>query len=150
MTLRIPILLAAISAAAFAQTDVEKRLNAAAETLNEIMSIADKSIPTDLMKKSSCAVIVPGVKKGAFIVGAKYGRGFFTCRKDGGWSAPGAVRVEGGSVGFQIGGSETDVVMLVMNDRGKTSLLKSKFTVGADAAASGPRDFRGDGCRYAR
>jgi len=136
MTLRIPILLAAMAATAFAQTDVEKRLNAAAETLNEIMSIADKSIPADLMKKSSCAVIVPGVKKGAFIVGAKYGRGFFTCRKDGAWSAPGAVRVEGGSVGFQIGGSETDVVMLVMNDRGKTSLLKSKFTVGADAAAA--------------
>ncbi len=134
--MRIPILMLGVACVVFAQTDVEKRLKSASETLDEIMSIKDKSIPEDLLKKSSCAVIVPGVKKGAFIVGAKYGRGFFTCRKNGGWSAPGAVRVEGGSVGFQIGGSETDVVLLVMNDRGKSSLLSSKFTVGADAAAA--------------
>jgi lipid-binding SYLF domain-containing protein len=134
--MRIPILMLGVACVALAQTDVEKRLKAASETLDDIMSIKDKSIPEDLLKKSSCAVIVPGVKKGAFIVGAKYGRGFFTCRKSGGWSAPGAVRVEGGSVGFQIGGSETDVVLLVMNDRGKSSLLSSKFTVGADAAAA--------------
>lgn len=121
------------------QTELEKRLQAAAETLDDIMGTKDKSIPEDLLKKSSCAVIVPGVKKGAFIVGAKFGRGFFTCRKNGGWSAPGAVKVEGGSIGFQIGGSETDMVLLVMNDRGKTSLLSSKFTIGADAsAAAGP------------
>jgi lipid-binding SYLF domain-containing protein len=138
--MRTPILILTLAVAASAQTDVEKRLKAAAETLDDVMSIKDKSIPEDLLKKSSCAVIVPGVKKGAFIIGAKYGRGFFTCRKaGGGWSAPGAVKVEGGSVGFQIGGSETDVVLLVMNDRGKTSLLSSKFTVGADAsAAAGP------------
>jgi lipid-binding SYLF domain-containing protein len=81
------------------------------------------------------------MKKGAFIVGAKYGRGFVTCRKEGGvgWSAPGGVRVEGGSVGFQIGGSETDVVMLVMNERGASRLLSSKFTLGGDASvAAGP------------
>jgi lipid-binding SYLF domain-containing protein len=86
-------------------------------------------------------VLVPGLKKGAFIFGAKFGRGFVSCRKKGGvgWSAPGAVRVEGGSVGFQIGGSETDVVMLVMNDKGAERLLSSKFTVGGDAsAAAGP------------
>jgi SH3 domain-containing YSC84-like protein 1 len=104
--------------------------------LDEVMSIKDKSIPEDLLKKASCAVVVPGLKKGAFIVGGKFGRGFFTCRKGNGWSAPGAVKVEGGSIGFQIGGSETDVVMLIMNNRGKTSLLSSKFTVGADAAAA--------------
>jgi lipid-binding SYLF domain-containing protein len=86
-------------------------------------------------------VIILSLKKGAFIVGAKYGRGFVTCRKAGGvgWSAPGGVRVEGGSVGFQIGGSETDVVMLVMNERGAERLLSSKFTLGGDASvAAGP------------
>ena len=134
--MRLLTLTLATAALALAQTDVEKRLNAAVETLDEVMSIKEKSIPEDLLKKASCAVIVPGVKKGAFIVGAKFGRGFFTCRKNGGWSAPGAVKVEGGSIGFQIGGSETDMVLLVMNDRGKTSLLQSKFTVGADAAAA--------------
>jgi lipid-binding SYLF domain-containing protein len=85
-------------------------------------------------------VIVPGVKKGAFIVGVKYGRGFVICRKPGGgWSAPAGVRVEGGSVGFQIGGSESDVVLLVMNEGATNKLLSSKFTIGADAsAAAGP------------
>lgn len=121
--------------------DEEKRLDNAAAMLEEIMGIKDKEIPQDLLDKAACAVIVPGLKKGAFVIGAKFGRGFVTCRKTGGvgWSAPGAVRVEGGSVGFQIGGSETDVVMLVMNERGVQRLLGSKFTVGGDAsAAAGP------------
>src|SRR4026208_1285013 len=97
--------------------DTTKRLNAAADVLKEIMSAPDKGIPQDLLDKSACAVLVPNVQKGAFIVGAKYGRGFIICRhqKGGGWSAPGGVKVEGGSVGFQIGGSETDVIMLLMN-----------------------------------
>ena len=86
-------------------------------------------------------MIVPGLKKGAFIVGAKYGKGFVSCRRAGGvgWSAPGSVRVEGGSFGFQMGGSETDVFMLVMNDKGMDRLLSTKFTLGADASvAAGP------------
>ena len=86
-------------------------------------------------------VVVPGMMKGAFIVGAKYGKGFLSCRKKGGtgWTAPGSVRVEGGSVGLQIGGSETDVIMLVMNERGAQRLLSSKFTLGGDASvAAGP------------
>jgi lipid-binding SYLF domain-containing protein len=86
-------------------------------------------------------VLVPGLKKGAFIVGAKYGKGFLLCRKASGvgWSAPAAIRVEGGSVGFQIGGSETDVVMLVNGGSGPRKLMESKFTVGADASAvAGP------------
>jgi lipid-binding SYLF domain-containing protein len=86
-------------------------------------------------------VIVPGLKKAAFVVGGKFGRGFFSCRTRGGhgWSGPAAVRVEGGSFGFQIGGSETDVIMLVMNRRGAERLLSSKFTLGADASvAAGP------------
>jgi len=121
--------------------DTSKRLNAAADVLSEIMGAPDKGIPQDLLAKAACAVIVPNVKKGAFIVGAKYGRGFIVCRKKSGrdWSAPGGVKVEGGSVGFQIGGSETDVIMLVMNQGSIDKLLSSKFTVGADASvAAGP------------
>lgn len=125
----------------FAGADEDKRLDNAAAMFSEIMGTKDKEIPQDLLDKSTCAVIVPGLKKGAFIIGGKFGRGFVTCRKKGGsgWSAPGAVRVEGGSVGFQIGGSETDVIMLVMNERGAERLLGSKFTIGGDAsAAAGP------------
>lgn len=123
------------------QSEEAKRLNAAADVFSEVMGISDKAIPQELLDKAQCAIIVPGMKKGAFIIGAKYGRGFATCRKAGnvGWSAPGAIRVEGGSFGFQIGGSETDVIMLVMNERGMQRLLTSKFTLGADASvAAGP------------
>jgi lipid-binding SYLF domain-containing protein len=117
--------------------DTTKRLNAAADVMSEIMATPDKGIPQDLLDKAACAVIVPNVKKGAFIVGAKYGRGFIVCRKaNKGWSAPAGVKVEGGSVGFQIGGSETDVVMLLMNQGAVDKLLSSKFTIGADAAAA--------------
>mgnify|MGYP003329189103 CR=1 FL=1 len=115
------------------------RLEEAGVVLQEIMDTKDKAIPQDLLDRAECAIVVPGVKSGAFIIGGKYGRGFVTCRKSGGgWSAPGSVKVEGGSVGFQIGGSETDVVMLVMNERGAKRLFeKSKFTVGAEAMAAG-------------
>jgi lipid-binding SYLF domain-containing protein len=124
-----------------AESDAPKRLESAADVFKEVMSISDKSIPQDLLSKSQCIVIVPGLKKGAFIIGAKYGKGFVSCRAKGGtgWSAPGAVRVEGGSFGFQIGGSETDVIMLVMNERGVNRLLSTKFTLGGDASvAAGP------------
>lgn len=120
--------------------DVE-RLDRASTVFQEIMGAPDKGIPQDLLDKSQCIVVVPGLKKGAFIVGGKYGRGFFSCRaKSGhGWTGPAAVRVEGGSFGLQIGGSETDVVMLVMNERGAERLLSSKFTLGGDASvAAGP------------
>jgi len=117
------------------------RLKESAEVLTEVMDAPDKAIPDELLEKSQCVVIVPGMKKGAFIVGAKYGRGFLLCRERSGvgWSAPAAVKVEGGSFGFQIGGSETDAIMLVMNQRGAEKLLSSKFTLGADASvAAGP------------
>ncbi len=116
-------------------------LDASAEMMTEIMSAPDQGIPQDLLEKAQCIVLVPGVKKGAFIFGGKYGKGFMFCRKRGGvgWSAPAATRVEGGSFGFQIGVSETDVVMLVMNEKGANKLLSSKFTLGADASvAAGP------------
>ncbi len=124
-----------------AQTEAEKRLRTATEVMNEIMATPDKAIPQDLLAKAECIVIVPWLKKGAFIVGGKYGRGFVSCRRENniGWSNPGGVRVEGGSFGFQIGGAETDVVMLIMNRRGMEKLLTSKFTLGADASvAAGP------------
>jgi len=121
--------------------DTAKRLVAATAVLNEIMGTPDKGIPQDLLDKSACAVIVPNVKKGAFIVGAKYGRGFIACRKANGtgWSAPAGVKEEGGRVGLQIVGSETDVIMLLMNQKAVNKLLSSKFTIGGDAsAAAGP------------
>src|SRR5512139_2352490 len=118
----------------------QQRLQAATEVLSEIMAAPDKGIPQDLLDKAHCIVIVPGVKKGAFIVGAKYGRGFMSCRSNPhSWSAPGAVRMEGGSVGFQIGASETDVILLVMNARGADKLLSSQFTLGGEGdVAAGP------------
>ena len=117
------------------------RLNDAASLFSEIMGTPDKSIPQDLLDKSYCIVLVPGLKKAAFGFGAKYGRGFSICRNpDGpGWGPPAAIRIEGGSVGFQIGVSSTDVVLLVMNERGMKHLTTSQFTIGADAtAAAGP------------
>ncbi|HEY3458699.1 MAG TPA: lipid-binding SYLF domain-containing protein [Bryobacteraceae bacterium] len=119
----------------------QDRLQESAQVLSEIMKAPDKGIPRNLLDDAYCAVIVPGVKKGAFIVGGKYGRGFMVCRneKRGKWGAPAAVRIEGGSIGWQIGGSDSDVVMLVMSPEGKRSLLQSKFTLGGSAeAAAGP------------
>ena len=118
-----------------------KRLEESAAVFSEIMSAPDKGIPDELLEKAQCIVIVPGMKKGAFIVGGQYGKGYLTCRRNNGrgWSAPGTVRMEGGSVGFQIGGSETDVIMLVMNHRGEDKLLASQFTLGAEGeVAAGP------------
>jgi SH3 domain-containing YSC84-like protein 1 len=124
-----------------AQSDAPARLQAAADVFKEVMGIPDKAIPQDLLNKSQCIIIVPGLKKGAFIVGAKYGKGFVSCRsKSGvGWGAPASIRVEGGSFGLQAGGSETDVIMLVMNESGMNRLLSSKFTLGGDVTvAAGP------------
>ncbi len=121
--------------------DADKRLDQASVVFSEIMNAPDRGIPRDLLDEAHCAVIVPGVKKGAFIVGATYGKGFLTCRgKDNrGWSAPAAIRLEGGSLGLQIGGSETDYVMLVMNESGADRLLQSQFTLGGEGeVAAGP------------
>lgn len=133
--------LSSLLAADHGKDETGARLHEAATVFSEIMATPDKSIPQDLLEKAHCVAIVPSMKKGAFIVGAKYGKGFISCRKANrtGWSAPGAIRVEGGSVGFQIGGSESDVVMLVMNARGAERLLSSKFTLGGEGeVAAGP------------
>jgi len=118
-----------------------KRLNEAAAVFGEIMATPDKGIPQDMLANAYCVVIVPGLKTAAFVVGGEFGKGYVSCRsKTGpGWSAPGTVRIEGGSVGFQIGGSQTDLIMLVMNERGADKLLSSKFTLGAEGSvAAGP------------
>jgi lipid-binding SYLF domain-containing protein len=127
--------------ALFGSESAANRLKTSDEVLTEIMTAPDKGIPQELLEKSQCIVIVPGVKKGAFIIGGKYGRGFILCRETSGngWSAPAGVTVTGGSFGFQIGGEETDAVMLVMNKRGAEKLLSDKFTLGVDASvAAGP------------
>lgn len=139
--IRVVPMLALGACVLLAESDAAKRLGIAAESLKEVMDIPDKSIPQELLNKAECIVIVPGLKKGAFIFGAKYGKGFVSCRKKGGtgWSAPGSIRIEGGSFGLQIGGQEADVFMLIMNDRGMDRLLSTKFTLGVDAtAAAGP------------
>ena len=131
----------ALGAGLLSAAEVPERLEAAADSLKEVMGIPDKSIPQDLLERAQCIVIVPGLKKGAFFVGAKYGKGFVSCRREGGfgWSAPGSIRVEGGSIGFQWGGTETDAFMLVMNKKGMDRLLSTKFTLGGDASvAAGP------------
>jgi lipid-binding SYLF domain-containing protein len=130
-----------IAQAADREIKVDDRLDASAETLTDMMSASDHGIPHDLLDKAKCVVVVPGMKKAGFILGAKYGRGFAACRHAGGtrWSAPAAIQVEGGSVGFQIGASETDVILLVMNDGGMRHLLADKLTLGGEATvAAGP------------
>jgi lipid-binding SYLF domain-containing protein len=118
-----------------------ERLDSAADLLTDMMKASDRGVPQDLLNKSRCVILVPGLKKAAFVLGAKYGRGFAVCRRPGGtgWTAPASIRIEGGSVGFQIGGSEQDVMLLVMNDNGMKHLLVNKFTLGGEAtAAAGP------------
>ena len=118
-----------------------KRLTEAAAVFSEVMAAPDRGIPEDMLANSHCIVIVPGLKTAAFLVGGKYGKGYLSCRnKNGvGWSAPGTVRIEGGSAGFQIGGSTTDLIMLVMSERGADKLLSSKFTLGVEGSvAAGP------------
>jgi len=134
------LLLSAAALAGKEKAEPLQRLDEATAVFKEIMGAPDKSIPQDLLDKSECIVIVPGLKKGAFIIGGKYGKGYISCRRHGvGWSAPGTVRVEGGSFGLQIGGSESDVIMLVMNNRGAEKLLSSKFTLGGEGeVAAGP------------
>jgi len=118
-----------------------KRLDEATAVFSEVMAAPDKGIPQEMLENAHCIVIVPSLKTAAFVLGGKYGKGYVSCRnKSGsGWSAPGTVRIEGGSVGFQIGGSTTDLIMLVMSERGADKLLSSKFTLGAEGSvAAGP------------
>jgi lipid-binding SYLF domain-containing protein len=128
-------------AAAEKESSAAERLDASADVLADMMQASDKGIPQDLMNHAQCVVIVPNMKKAGFIFGAKYGRGYAVCRRQGGsgWTAPAGMRIEGGSFGLQIGGSESDVVILVNKESGMKHLLADKFTLGADATvAAGP------------
>jgi SH3 domain-containing YSC84-like protein 1 len=137
------ILVAAVALTPLMAKDNEaaQRLDAAATVFSQVMGTPDKGIPQEMLEHAHCIVIVPDLKTGAFIVGGKYGKGVLSCRnKVGpGWSAPGTVRIEGGSFGFQIGASSTDLIMLIMTERGADKLLASKFTLGAEGSvAAGP------------
>ena len=140
---RVILMTAAVLPAAFAEHEVkvEDRLNAAQTMLHEIMATPDKSIPKDLLERAHCVALIPGLKQGAFIVGAKYGKGVLMCRAKGGagWRGPASIRIEGGSFGLQIGGGETDVVLLVMNQSGAEKMTRSEFKLGGSAAVmAGP------------
>jgi lipid-binding SYLF domain-containing protein len=132
-------LLATMTAFASDREDDVSRTHKSAQVFDEIMSAPDQGIPHDLLNKAKCIAIIPGELKFAFIFGGNYGRGVATCRTASGWSAPMFVAVDGGSVGYQIGGSSTDLVMLFMNDHALHSLLSDKFKIGGDASvAAGP------------
>jgi len=132
-------LFATLTAVASDREDDVKRAHRAAQVFKEIMNTPDHGIPHDLLKSAKCIAIIPGDVKFAFIFGGNYGRGMATCRTGHGWSAPMFLAIDGGSVGYQIGGSSTDLVMLFMNDRALHSLLGDKFKLGADASvAAGP------------
>jgi lipid-binding SYLF domain-containing protein len=126
-----------IAAAMIASAETyEQRLSDSTTVLHEMSQASDEGIPQDLLQKARCVIVVPGLKKVAFIGGGKYGRGYASCVTRKGWSPPAAVRIEGGSFGLQLGGSSTDVIMLVLNEGGMKKLLSDKFTLGGEAAAA--------------
>ena len=133
------VLLVTVTAIASDREEDVSRTHKAAQVFKEIMNTPDKGIPQDLLESAKCIAIIPGDVKFAFLFGGSYGRGLATCRTEHGWSAPMFVAIDGGSVGYQIGGSSTDIVMLFMNDHALQSLLSDKFKLGADASvAAGP------------
>jgi len=142
MKYQVGVVLIAASALAFAadtKRDADKLLSESAAVFTEINNVPEKGIPQDILDRAQCIGVVPGLKRAGFIVGGKYGKGVLTCKAAKGWSAPSIIRIEGGSVGFQIGAGETDLVFAVMNQRGMDKLMQDKFTVGGDASAmAGP------------
>ena len=130
------------------QSDIDKRLDASARVLNEIMAVPDKAIPDKVMHDAKCIAVIPSMVKIAVGFGGSHGKGVATCRTEGGaWSAPAPITITGGSWGLQLGGQAVDLVMVIMNDDGMQHLLSSKFKLGADAsAAAGPvgRDAAAD------
>jgi lipid-binding SYLF domain-containing protein len=141
LTLGVCILFVASSA--FAANKEQERLENSGSVLQEVMDVPD-NIPQELLEKAECVIVFPSVMKAAFVVGGSYGRGAMVCRTgehfNGPWGAPAMYALEGGSVGFQIGGQATDLVLLVMNEKGASSILDSKVKLGADAsAAAGPK-----------
>jgi lipid-binding SYLF domain-containing protein len=132
-------MMAASATAALGATDKPKlveRLQDAQAVITQIMAAPDKGIPSSILSGATCLAVIPSFKKAAFVVGAQYGQGVATCRTERGWSAPVFVQLAGGSFGFQIGGQATDLIIVAMNQQGLQHMLKNKFKIGADAAAS--------------
>ena len=139
LAVTILIGIASLTAVASDRDDDVNRTQKAAQVFREIMNTPDQGIPSNLLESAKCIAIIPGDKKFAFVFGGSYGRGIATCRTGRGWSAPMFVAIDSGSVGYQIGGSSTDIVMLFMNDHALQSLMSDKFKLGADASvAAGP------------
>ncbi len=132
----VAVLASTLPAMAADKAKLDERLTSAQAVLNEVMAAPDKSIPNSILSNAECVVVIPGFKKGAFVVGAQYGQGAATCRTGHGWSAPVFVQLTGGSFGFQAGGQSTDLVLVAMNQGGLQHMLTNKFKIGADAAAS--------------
>lgn len=130
-----------LTLAAAEENDTVKRLQASATVLDEVMKVADKGIPQELLDRAECIAVLPNVTKAAFIVGGRFGKGFISCRNTNGrtWGPPAGLRMEGGSVGFQAGVSFMDLVLLIMDRSGAERLVKSEFTLGGDVSvAAGP------------
>jgi lipid-binding SYLF domain-containing protein len=135
----LSFILTGTSFAASTREDLQARVDQAKIVLDQIMNAKDSTVPMNILQQATCVAVVPGMLKGAFLVGAQYGQGVVTCRTGHGWSAPVFIRMAGGSFGFQIGGQATDLILIAVNDRGFQDLLKSKFKIGGDAsAAAGP------------
>jgi lipid-binding SYLF domain-containing protein len=138
-TLCLCLIATGAARAASSKADLQNRVEAAKNVLDQIMGANDRTIPMNILEQATCVGVVPGMIKGAFVFGAQYGQGVVTCRTGHGWSAPVFIRMAGGSWGLQIGGQATDLVLVAVNDRGFQDLLKNKFKIGGDAsAAAGP------------
>lgn len=149
--LRLAVLMAYLAVAGVAaaqnENNVQGRVNAAGEILQEIQSAPDARIPEGVLASAECVAVVPSMLNGGFVFGLRYGRGVATCRSAKGWSAPAFFVIQGGSFGLQFGGQAVDVIMLIMNEHGMRNLLFSKFKLGVDASvAAGPigRQAAGD------
>jgi len=144
MKIQLGVMCIALAGTMFAKDTKEQmihRINEASKVFQEVNSAEDKGIPRELLERAQCVGIIPGMKRAGFIVGGNYGKGVVVCRSNNanGWTGPAMIRVEGGSFGLQIGAGETDVVFIVMNQRGMEKLTQDKFTVGGDASAmAGP------------
>jgi lipid-binding SYLF domain-containing protein len=135
-------LVGALATYAVADSDrakLDERLDSATRVITALRNVPDNGIPDKITQEAVCVLVIPSLKKGAFVVGGSYGQGVATCRTGHGWSAPVFVRISGASFGFQLGGQSTDLVLVAVNDRGMQDLLKSKVKLGGDAsAAAGP------------
>lgn len=132
----LSVLLTVPAFAASSREDLQDRVDAAKTVLDQIMAAQDRSIPMNILAQATCVGVVPSFIKGAFVFGAQYGQGIVTCRTGHGWSAPVFIRMAGGSWGLQIGGQSTDLVLVAVNEKGFQDLLRNKFKIGGDAAAS--------------